>query len=521
MSKTVSTCVLETNLVAGEPQENIFFHTLYRTKADFPNEFVRTARSTSPVQVVAIFSTQGPDTAAAMLNLELNEELSKIVASVQGQTAFDYEAFSNQVVNTLNVYVCNYVVSHGGASLKTSMTMAVIEGDTLRVIHIGNTKAVLVRDGRIMALTEEQTVAHRYVQMGAITPNEEANHPQRFALTQYLGKLPQDGQVVPDKRVHLKLKDSDRLCIMGIGIAKLMPANNRNQLLVSDSSTEMLAHNVVNTAGNIGVKYGLSFVVIDIESTLLLPGDAVLASNVPLEANMTKSFNASASDDSYSEFNEPFGNSEYSDFSDDSAKTAVFNRGSEDIVSNTTEKTKKGPSAAAIVIRTIVVLALCALLGFAVMYGIFYSKGMVNLNLGSTESYVETVMYVKTDGAPLYSKASDESTVITTLAVGDTVTFVESDGSFSKVNTTSGASGYILSVNLTSDSPDTITTVADSDESETYVFIPDSETVTTEESAVAEETVVETEAEAAESAADDEAVETAVDETAETASAEG
>ncbi|MBP3266217.1 MAG: hypothetical protein J6L84_04625, partial [Clostridiales bacterium] len=69
MSKTVSTCILETNLVPNQPQENIFFHTLYRTMADFPAEFVRTARSNSPIQVVALFSTQGSDTNAAMLNI--------------------------------------------------------------------------------------------------------------------------------------------------------------------------------------------------------------------------------------------------------------------------------------------------------------------------------------------------------------------------------------------------------------------------------------------------------------------
>ena len=277
MSKTVSTCILETNLVPNQPQENIFFHTLYRTMADFPGEFVRTARSNSPIQVVALFSTQGSDTNAATLNIELNQELTKIVANAQGQPVLDFESFSNQVVNILNVHVCNFIVSHGGQPLRTSMTMAVIEGDTLRIIHIGNTKAVLVRDGKIMALTDEQTVAHRYVQMGSISPAEELNHPDRFTLTQYLGKMPQDGAVMPDKKVHLKLKDNDSLCLMGLGVSKIMPAKNRNAILVQDIPTEVKAHEIINTAGNLGVKYGLSFAVVQVESTLILPGDAVLA----------------------------------------------------------------------------------------------------------------------------------------------------------------------------------------------------------------------------------------------------
>ena len=50
MSKTVATCIAETNLVQGDPQENVFFLTLSRKIEDFPNEFLRTARSTSPIQ---------------------------------------------------------------------------------------------------------------------------------------------------------------------------------------------------------------------------------------------------------------------------------------------------------------------------------------------------------------------------------------------------------------------------------------------------------------------------------------
>ena len=103
MSKTVSTCIAETNLIQGEPQENVFFLTLSRKIEDFPNEFLRTAKSTSPIQICAIFSTIGPDNLAAALNLELNAELEKIVAQCSNQAVLDFDGFANQVINTLNV----------------------------------------------------------------------------------------------------------------------------------------------------------------------------------------------------------------------------------------------------------------------------------------------------------------------------------------------------------------------------------------------------------------------------------
>ena len=248
MSKTVSSCLCETNQVPNQPQENVFFHTLYRTQADFPNEFLRTARSTSPIQICALFSVIGPDNLGAVLNLELNKELTTIVAASSNRPVLDFESFSNQVINVLNLKVCNFVISKGGTPLKVSMTMLVIEGDTLRVISVGNTKAVLIRDNRIMSLTEEQTVAHRYVQMGAITAEQEKNHPESMNLTQYLGKLPQDGPVLADKQVHLKLKDNDELCLMGLGLSKSLPAQMRNMILVRPTSTEVKVRELINSA---------------------------------------------------------------------------------------------------------------------------------------------------------------------------------------------------------------------------------------------------------------------------------
>ncbi|MBR4494250.1 MAG: SH3 domain-containing protein [Clostridiales bacterium] len=451
MSKTVSTCVLETNLVPNQPQENIFFHTLYRTMADFPGEFVRTARSTSPIQVVALFSTQGPDTNAAMLNIELNQELTKIVANAQGQPVLDFESFSNQVVNILNVHVCNFIVSHGGSQLRTSMTMAVIEGDTLRIIHIGNTKAVLVRDGKIMALTDEQTVAHRYVQMGAITPAEEANHPDRFTLTQYLGKMPQDGAVMPDKKVHLKLKDNDSLCLMGIGVSKLMPAKNRNALLIRPMTTESKAHEIINTAGNLGIKYGLSFAVVEIESTLILPGDAVMAAKAaaPEEPEIEES--------PFVDSGDPFGNSAYESKSEE---TTVFNRGQETVSFNPDFNDKKSSAAAPApsgknpvvkaIIRTLIIFLICAVVGFGGMAGFFYFKGLLKFDeTKPSEVVVESIRYVAVDGTSLYAQASENSAVIGTLAAGDVVQYIGDEGAYSKITTTGGVTGYVLSVNIT------------------------------------------------------------------------
>lgn len=464
MSKTVSTCICETNQLQNQPQENVFFHTLYRTQADFPNEFLRTARSTSPIQICAVFSTQGPDSLGAMLNIQLNDELSKIVAAAQSQPVLDFDSFSNQVVNVLNIKVCNYVVAKGGTPLKTSMTMAIIEGDTLRVIHIGNTKAVLIRDNKIMALTEEQTVAHRYVQMGAITAEQEKDHPESMNLTQYLGKLPQDGPVVPDKKIRVKLMDNDQLCVMGIGVAKLMPAQMRNMILVKPQSTENKCRDLVTSAYNYGVKYGLTVIMINVESTFLLPGDAVINNGYAADAAMGRSVSQS-NVNPYDEYNGGYddeGNADettrFGVSSDDDEEEYSGNFGKK-AKAKKEKKVKKNkdskPSVKKDILTAVLIFVICALVSYGGMYILFNAKHIKDLFKPKTSETIvneERVMYVVTDNTPVYAAASLESEVITTFNRGQTVTFVAADGDFCQIKF-GESEGYILSMQLSDEDP--------------------------------------------------------------------
>ncbi len=447
MSKTVSTCIAETNLVQGEPQENVFFLTLSRKIEDFPNEFLRTAKSTSPIQICAIFSTIGPDNLAAALNLELNAELEKIAAQCSNQAVLDFDGFANQVINTLNVKVCNFAANKG-TQLKTSMSMFVIEGDILRVIHVGITKAVLFRNNRIMLLTEEQTVAHRYVQMGAIQASEELTHPENMNLTQYLGKMPQEGPVNADKKVHIKLQDNDELFLMGVGLSRKLPSQLRNSIIAKPLSTESKAKEIIGNALNYGLKSGLTLIDIKIESTFLLPGDAVINSNLKTDAGVAPR-PAKAQKAQAGAFNNFESESDPSD-------TINFVPGSESSDDEEEEVVSGKKHKARVIIIPIVIFLVCIIIGFGATFFVFNMKNLINFSETTTmfTNGSGTVLYAASDGVPVYSTASLDGTVIAQLRRGEAVKFLEKfDDSFSKVQTVNNVTGYILSAQLLADDP--------------------------------------------------------------------
>ena len=488
MSKTVATCIAETNLIQGEPQENVFFLTLSRKIEDFPNEFLRTARSTSPIQICAIFSTIGPDNLSAVLNLELNAELERIASACANQAVLDFDGFANTVINNLNVKVCNFAANKG-TQFKTSMSMFVIEGDILRVIHVGITKAVLFRNNRIMLLTEEQTVAHRYVQMGAIQPSEELTHPENMNLTQYLGKMPQEGPVNADKKVHLKLQDNDELFLMGVGLSRRLPSQMRNSIIAKPQTTEVKAKEIINAAVSYGIKSGLTLIDMKVESTFLLPGDAVINSNLRTEAGLSRRDNQKAAEsNAFTDFE----NDKDLDYDSDSSDTINYVPGSavasyaesdeeELIVNESKERVKT-------IIIPLIIFIVCILLGFGVTFMIFNMKDLINFGDSTTTTLpvgVGSVLYANENMVPVYSKASEEATVIGTLNLGDPVTLKEiTNEAFSKILTANNVTGYVASDKLTAENPITGTSEFDPFGDATSVTtgevtLPDGETVQT------------------------------------------
>lgn len=467
MSKTVSTCICETNLIPNQPQENVFFHSLYRHQQDFTSEFVRTANSTSPIQICALFSTQGPDNLGAFLNLELNKELSAIVAEVSKNSVLDFESFSKRVINSLNIKVCEFIVNKGGTPLRTSMTLVVIEGDILRVINIGNTRAVLVRDGKIFSLTEEQTVAHRYVKMGVISAEQEATHPENATLTQYLGKMPQDGEIQADTKVHLKLKDNDELCLMGIGISKKLPASIRNRVLVNpSSSTEVKCKELISASFNNEVKSGMTAIVIKIESVFLLPGDAVIGGDSshevaqqPKKAVKEEATYIDFTKENDRENTKAFREDLVNRADDEGGDTTMFNSGkinADEVRSGKKDKKEKKENKVLNVIIPILILLLFIGIGYLVMFIIFNAAHMVNIfDKKPKETHeVETViMYAINDNTPVYAEENVESAIIGVLNKGDVVSRSETGESFSKVKTSDGVEGYVLNVQLSDEDP--------------------------------------------------------------------
>jgi serine/threonine protein phosphatase PrpC len=73
----------------------------------------------------------------------------------------------------------------------TTLTAFVLEGRTARFAHIGDSRAYLLRDGRLRQVSDDHSLVGEMVRDGRLTEEDAAVHPHRSILSRALGTEPQ------------------------------------------------------------------------------------------------------------------------------------------------------------------------------------------------------------------------------------------------------------------------------------------------------------------------------------------
>src|SRR4051794_38605514 len=76
------------------------------------------------------------------------------------------------------------------SGMGTTMTVALVEDGQVRIGHVGDSRAYLIRDGKLEQLTEDHSLVAELVRSGKLSPEEAEVHPQRSVITRALGTDP-------------------------------------------------------------------------------------------------------------------------------------------------------------------------------------------------------------------------------------------------------------------------------------------------------------------------------------------
>ena len=76
------------------------------------------------------------------------------------------------------------------SGMGTTMTVALVEGESVTIGHVGDSRAYLVRAGHLEQLTEDHSLVNELLKSGKLSPQEAEIHPQRSVITRAVGTDP-------------------------------------------------------------------------------------------------------------------------------------------------------------------------------------------------------------------------------------------------------------------------------------------------------------------------------------------
>jgi len=147
------------------------------------------------------------------------EIASRVAATALGESVDGSgEARVMALIQEANRQVYERAKEDSDASgMGTTITVALFEDDLVSIGHVGDSRAYLIRDGKVEQLTEDHSLVAELVRSGRLSPEEAETHPQRSVITRALGTDPDvdvDSFSVEAKTGDLFLICSDGLTAM-------------------------------------------------------------------------------------------------------------------------------------------------------------------------------------------------------------------------------------------------------------------------------------------------------------------
>jgi len=76
------------------------------------------------------------------------------------------------------------------SGMGTTMTVALVEDNGVTIGHVGDSRAYVVREGRLEQLTEDHSLVNELLKSGKLSREEADVHPQRSVITRAVGTDP-------------------------------------------------------------------------------------------------------------------------------------------------------------------------------------------------------------------------------------------------------------------------------------------------------------------------------------------
>ncbi|MBG6068705.1 PP2C family protein-serine/threonine phosphatase [Micromonospora ureilytica] len=157
----------------------------------------------------------------------------------------------------------------------TTLTATLFTGSKLGMVHIGDSRAYLLRNGEFAQITKDDTYVQMLVDEGRISAEEASSHPQRSLLTRAL-----DGRDIDPEYSVRQVMPGDRYLICSDGLSGVVSAETIGETLREYADPQQCVERLVQLALRGGGPDNITVIIADatdqdiVEATPIVGGAA-------------------------------------------------------------------------------------------------------------------------------------------------------------------------------------------------------------------------------------------------------
>lgn len=159
---------------------------------------------------------------------------------------------SNQLVSGIrlaNQIVCEAAKNNPSwKGMGTTIVAALADRNRMSIAHAGDSRAYLVRSGKISQLTDDHSVVAEQVRKGLISKEEAEVSENRNLITRALGS----DEALEIDVTEIIIMDGDRLLLCSDGLSTMVADDEVLMIIASDNAPESACARLVDEANNNG-----------------------------------------------------------------------------------------------------------------------------------------------------------------------------------------------------------------------------------------------------------------------------
>lgn len=168
---------------------------------------------------------------------------------------------TKQAVERANKEVWNAAREPGKKGMGATLTAVCVHGDQAHIAEVGDSRAYLVRNGRIRQVTRDQSFVQLLIDSGALKPEEAEKYPLKNIVLQAMGQNP-DVEVALGR---LELRRADRLLLCSDGLSNKVSSKEMLEVVEQSTTLDEIGRALIKMANERGGDDNITVVLAEVD----------------------------------------------------------------------------------------------------------------------------------------------------------------------------------------------------------------------------------------------------------------